>query len=233
MDFYTCIARLLDVAYRSMQPVRRLDAVPANSPVNHREGIGKPPRSLAGRKNTRHSPKQLLLILVLLPLVLLLLGAGGCASYQFGNASLYNPNIRTIYIPVVRNDTFRPQLGVQLTEALIKAVELRTPFKVIGDPSADSTLTCRLTGENKRVITETNTDEPRALDALINVELTWTDRRGNLLMENRFVPPGELAFVFAQGTDFVPEGGQSISTAFQRGIEQLANVIVGQMEVRW
>lgn len=157
----------------------------------------------------------------------------GCASYQFGNSTLYNSNIRTIYVPVVRNDTFRAQLGVQLTEALQKAIELRTPYKVVGDPNADSTLSCRVTSESKRVITETQTDEPRALDAIINVELTWTDRRGNLLMENRFVPPGELAFVFSQGVDFVPEGGQSISTAMQHAVEQLADVIVGQMEVRW
>jgi hypothetical protein len=34
----------------------------------------------------------------------------GCAAYQLGNSSLYNPNIRTIYIPVVRNDTFRPMV---------------------------------------------------------------------------------------------------------------------------
>ncbi len=44
----------------------------------------------------------------------------GCAAYQIGNATLYNPNIRTIYITIVRNDTFRPMVGVQLTEAIQK-----------------------------------------------------------------------------------------------------------------
>lgn len=157
----------------------------------------------------------------------------GCAAYQLGNATLYNPNIRTIYIPVVRNDTFRPMVGVQLTEALQKAVELRTPYKVVADPSADSTLTCRVTSETKQVITENRSDDPRALDAILNIELTWTDRRGNLLMENRFVPPGQFAFLFTQGSHFVPEGGQSVSTALQRDIERLADEIVHQMESRW
>lgn len=157
----------------------------------------------------------------------------GCASYRAGNATLFNPNIRTIYIPVVRNDTFRTTLGVELTEALVKAVELRTPYKVVADPSADSTLTCRVANDSKRVITETRTDEPRALDAQLTVELTWLDRRGNLLMENRFVPPGEFAFLFSQTIQFVPEGGQSISTAYQQAIEQMADEIVNQMEARW
>lgn len=157
----------------------------------------------------------------------------GCAGYQLGNNSLYNSNIRTIYIPIVRNDSFRPMVGVQLTEALVKAVELRTPFKVIGDPSADSTLTCRIVRESKQVITENRTDDPRAIDAILNIELTWLDRRGNMLMENRFVPPGQFSFLFTQSSHFVPEGGQSISTALQHDIERLADTIVQQMETRW
>ncbi len=157
----------------------------------------------------------------------------GCAGYRAGSASLYNPNLRTIYIPVVRNETFRHDLGVQLTEALQKEVETRTPYKVVADPSADSTLTCRITSQTKRVIVEANTDEPRALENMLSLELTWTDRQGNLLMENRFVPQGELAFYFIQGSDFIPEAGQSIATSQLRAIEQLAQQIVNQMEVRW
>jgi Lipopolysaccharide-assembly len=158
---------------------------------------------------------------------------GGCAAYQFGNASLYNPNIRTIHVPVVRNDTFRHDLGVQLTEALVRSIEMRTPYKVVGDPNADSTLTCRVTGQGKRVIAENRFDEPRALSNGVSVELTWTDRRGNLLLTNRFVPAGELAFYFTQGNEFIPEGGQSISTSQLKAVEQLAEQIVGQMESRW
>lgn len=157
----------------------------------------------------------------------------GCAAYQFGNASLYNSNIRTIHVPIVRNDTFRHEIGVQLTEALVRTIELRTPYKVVGSPNADSTLTCRITGQGKRVVAENRFDEPRALNNVISVELTWTDRRGNLLMTNRFVPVGELAFYFVQGTDFIPEGGQSMATAQLKTIEQLADQIVSQMESRW
>lgn len=157
----------------------------------------------------------------------------GCAGYQLGNSSLFNPNIRTIYIPMVRNNTFRHDLGPQLTEALQKEIELRTPYKVIGSSTADSTLTCRVTSQAKRTVTETGTDEPRVVEALLTIELTWTDRQGNLLMENRFVPQGELAFFFSKGVDFVPEGGQSFATTQQRAIEQLASQIINQMEVRW
>lgn len=182
------------------------------------------------RKNMRKNQWSLALLCAISGAILL---ATGCAGYQLGSATLYNPAIRTIYIPIVRNETFRQDLGVQLTEAVQKEVELRTPYKVVANPSADSTLTCRVTSQTKRVIVEANTDEPRALENMLSVELTWTDRQGNLLLENRFVPQGELAFFFIQGSDFVPEGGQSMATSQLRAVEQLAQQIVSQMEVRW
>ena len=166
-------------------------------------------------------------------MLLLFISAAGCAGYQLGTSTLYNPNIRTIYVPIVRNDTFRHDLGVQLTEAVQKAIEQRTPYKVVNDPAADSTLTCRVTSQAKRTVTEARTDEPRAVETLVTLELTWTDRRGNLLMENRPVPLGDLAYYFIQGIDFVPEGGQSMATAQQRAVERWSEQIVNQMESRW
>ena len=157
----------------------------------------------------------------------------GCAGYQLGSASLYRNDIRTIYIPVIRNDSWRNLLGVQLTESLQKAIQLRTPYRIVNDPSADSVLTCRVLSETKRVITEARTDDPRAIDAKLTIQLTWVDRQNNVLMENSFVPPDDIAFLFSQGTECVPEGGQSISTAHLRAIDRLADDIVGQMEVRW
>ncbi len=158
---------------------------------------------------------------------------GGCARYQLGSRSLFNPNIQTIHVPMVRNETFRHNLGPQLTEALVRTIELRTPYKVVGSPSADSTLTCRIVSEGKRAVAETATDEPRSIETVLTVELTWTDRQGNLLLENRFVPTGELAFYFLQGVNFIPEGGQSMATSELKSVERLAEQIVSQMEARW
>lgn len=157
----------------------------------------------------------------------------GCAGYQFGTRTLYNPEIRTINVPMVRNDTFRHELSQILTEAIVKAIELRTPYKVVANPNADSTLTCRLTNQTKRTIAQARTDEPRAAETRISLELSWTDRFGNQLLNNRPIPLGELAFYFVQGVDFVPEGGQSMATAQLKAAERLADDIVSEMENRW
>jgi len=157
----------------------------------------------------------------------------GCAGYQIGTRTLYRNDVRTIHVPIIKSDSFRPELGVMLTEALQKEIERRTPFKLANIETADSLMTCRLTSDSKRVVGETNTGEPRLLQATMAVEASWTDRRGMPLIETRFLPPGESTFYFAENVDFVPEAGQSISTSHLRAVERLANHIVDQMEKRW
>jgi hypothetical protein len=157
----------------------------------------------------------------------------GCLGYRFGNTTLYRNDIRTVHVPVVRSDSFRPELGVLLTEAIQKEVEKRTPYKLTQSYNADSILNVRLTSDAKRVKSETITDEPRLLETVLTVEMSWTDRRGMSLVETRFLPPGEVSHYFAERTDFVPEAGQSIATSFQRAAERLADHIVDQMEARW
>jgi hypothetical protein len=164
---------------------------------------------------------------------MLLASLSGCAAYRFGSASMFRPGIRTVHVPVVRNDTFRHDLGVRLSEALVKEIDRRTPYKVTGDPNADSTLSCRITNETKRVLTETADDDPRALDAAISVRATWTSRNGELMMQNSVIPADDLTIFFAQDSRFVPEAGQSVDSATQAAIEKLASRIVSQMEMRW
>ncbi|MFN7333603.1 MAG: LPS assembly lipoprotein LptE, partial [bacterium] len=137
----------------------------------------------------------------------------GCAGYRIGTRSLYRNDIRTVHIPIIKSDSFRPELGVQLTEALQKEVERRTPYKIGEFATADSIMNCRLTSENKQVVGETGTDESRLLRSTMAVEVSWVDRRNIPLIETRFLPPGETTFFFSENTDFVPEAGQSIGTA--------------------
>ena len=157
----------------------------------------------------------------------------GCAGYKIGTRTLYRNDVRTIHVPIIKSESFRPELGVMLTESVQKEIERRTPFKLANVETADSIMTCHLTSDTKRVVSETNLDEPRLLQSIMTVEVKWVDRRGTPLIETRFLPPGETTFYFAENVDFIPEAGQSISTANQRVVERLANHIVDQMEIRW
>jgi len=157
----------------------------------------------------------------------------GCAGYQLGNQALYPAHIRTVYVPVFESVSFRRNLGERLTEAVAKEIENRTPYKVTGDPNADSVLLGRLTGESKRVVVGSRSGDPTELQADFRVDVSWRDRRGNTLRQLEPIPlPPEIVDV--SGTaNLVPAVGQSVATSQQQAIERVAQQIVGLMENPW
>ena len=163
----------------------------------------------------------------------LLLFLSGCAGYQLGQRSLYRPDIRTVHVPVVQSDSFRRYLGERLTEAVVKQVELRTPYKVVDADAADSVLNVRLVSDAKKILANNRFSEPRDIETDFFVQVSWIDRRGDLIMSHDDVPAAPLLVNLGQQTNFVPEGGQSLITAQQEAIEKLAQQIVGQMELAW
>jgi len=162
-----------------------------------------------------------------------LVSLSGCAGYQLGQRSLYRPDIRTVHVPVIQSESFRRYLGERLTEAVVKEVELRTPYKVVGPDEADSVLTVRLVSDSKRILANNRFSEPRDIEADFFVQTNWVDRRGDLIMSHDDVPAAPLLVNLGQQTNFVPEGGQSLVTAQQEAINKLAQQIVGQMELAW
>ena len=75
--------------------------------------------------------------------------------------------------------------------------------------------------------------EPRDIETDFFVQVSWIDRRGDLIMSHEDVPAAPLLVNLGQQTNFVPEGGQSLITAQQEAIDKLAQQIVGQMELAW
>ncbi|MFP6750742.1 MAG: LPS assembly lipoprotein LptE [Pirellulaceae bacterium] len=167
-------------------------------------------------------------------LLLGLVAISGCAGYQLGLDSLYRPDVKTVHVPIFQSDSYRRGLGEQLTEAVVKQIESRTPYKVVSASDADSRLNGAIVYQRKRVLAENSFDEPRDLETEIVVEVSWIDRQGDALMQ-RVVDPAAavLPIRIGQAVNFVPESGQSLATAHQEAIQKLARQIVDQMELRW
>src|SRR5689334_21141965 len=84
----------------------------------------------------------------------------GCIGYHVGTNSLYAPDVATVYVPMIESDSYRRDLGERLTEAVIKEIELKTPYKVVSTPNADSILTARLQQDTRRRIIENAFSDP-------------------------------------------------------------------------
>jgi hypothetical protein len=172
--------------------------------------------------------------LISVGLALCLVSLPGCAGYQLGNRTLYREDVRTVYVPMFESDSFRRNLGERLTEAVVKEIELKTPFKVISDSNlADSILSGRLVSEQKVVLAENRNDEPRDVETDLVVVVNWFDRQGLAMTRTSSFSLAQQGFSVAQAADYVAEAGQSVSTAQQEAIQRIAKQIVSQMEAPW
>jgi hypothetical protein len=170
---------------------------------------------------------------LLLALGLLGLAAPGCAAYRIGNETLYAPDVTTVYVPMIESDSFRRDLGERLTEAVIKEIELKTPYKVVGTPDADSVLVAKLQGERKLLEFENQNDDPRALEYALTANVTWLNRRRQPLAPMNAIPlPADLVSI-TQTATMLPEPGQSDASTQQQAIQRLAEQIVATMEEPW
>ena len=84
----------------------------------------------------------------------LLADDAGCAAYHVGTQSLYAPDVATVYVPMIESGSYRRDLGERLTEAVAKEIELKTPYKVVGTPAADSILQIRLLGDTRKTLAQ-------------------------------------------------------------------------------
>jgi hypothetical protein len=167
--------------------------------------------------------------LILLPLLVLC----GCAGYRYGTQSLYPSHIQTVYVKMFHSTSFRRDLGERLTEAVMKEIELKTPFKVVNTPDADSMLTGEVASDTKRVVTMSQTGEPRQTELGIQVKVTWVDRTGQALRNGVHVPLDEAVAVVDTTSRITPEVGHSMATGQQEAIQRAAEQIVAMMEAAW
>jgi hypothetical protein len=158
---------------------------------------------------------------------------GGCAGYHVGSDSLYPTGIRTVYVPMFESTSFRRNLGEWLTEAVVKEIELKTPYKVVSTPDADTILTGRIVGDTKHVVVENRFDDPRGIEVNLQVEVSWIDRAGNVIRQSGAIPLPPPPARVSTTANVVPEVGQSVATAQQQAIQRAAEQIVAMMEAPW
>jgi hypothetical protein len=160
-----------------------------------------------------------------LVLAAVLAGPIGCG---YSIRAPFDPAVRTVYVPVFRSITFRRDVNFQLTELVIKEIEKRTPFKVVGTPEgADMILDGEINFADKNIIVENPFNLPRQLIAILYANVKWTHN-----------PPLEKELTAAPVTvsaqvNFVPEVGETSMTAFLQANQKIAKQIVDMMEEPW
>jgi len=154
----------------------------------------------------------------------------GC-GYIVGSA--YGPDVRTVDVPIFQNDTFRRGIEYQLTEAVQREIQTRTPFRLAKGRNADTRLTGRIVNVRKDVLGETRWDDPRELQVSYAIKVAWEDLRTGQVLAQQEVPVAPDVLPLVGQAEFAPEVGQSLATATHDAMQRLAAQIVNMMEVPW
>jgi len=184
------------------------------------------------------------------PSAILVLMISGCADGHFTVLGYttkpnYDCDIKTVYVPLFKNDTMFFHLEDELTRVVIQEIEGKSPFKVVNSPSrADTELLGRIVNLNKTLINSNQIGEVREAQTVLGVEVVWRDLRpgheGEILSNPRRAghmtpppPPGTppIPVLIQSMGFFIPELGGSISTAMQENVQRTAIQIVSMMEV--
>jgi hypothetical protein len=165
--------------------------------------------------------------LLLAPAMMLVTGCG----YMVG--APYEGDVRTVHVPTFTSDSFRRGLEFQLTEAVQKHIQSRTPFRLAKEPYADTRLTGNIALIRKSPLGESAFDDVRELQVSFAVEVTWEDLRTGQLLTQQQIPIAPEVVHLVSEAEFAPEVGQSLATANQQAIDRMARRIVEMMEMPW
>lgn len=201
--------------------------------------------------------------LLLLGVVALLAGCrnGEVSLFGYSSAPPFDPNIRSVYVPVFKNAAFvaTPNRGIEarVTEAVVNEINGRkTPMRVVGDPArADTELVGTIIQVRKQPYNRTFQNHNREFDTIIVAEVVWRDlRTGQVLSSGRGpaipekpvpfdptltppadppAPPLALPTVVQASGRTLLELGETNATGEDMAVKQLARTIVNLMEQPW
>jgi hypothetical protein len=127
----------------------------------------------------KHAHRCLALLFAAVALVLPACeGDGHFTLLGYSTLPNYDPNIRTVYVPIFENRTFHRGVEFELTRAVIRAIEQKTPFKVVHRCElADTELLGVIVGWNKGIVNRNQLNEVREAETILTVQVMWRDRR--------------------------------------------------------
>ena len=188
-------------------------------------------------------------------------GNGDFSLFGYSTAPPYDPDIRTVYIPVFKNPVYHttPYRGIEvdITEEIVRELNSRrTPMRVVSDPAkADTELIGTVTNVAKIIRNPSLFFLPRDFDVIITCQVVWRDNRKTRNLSggvrppvvapdapfdpSREPPPPPGPELQAQPSTVsglgrvLPELGESNATGAQAATKQIARQVVNMMERPW
>ena len=160
-----------------------------------------------------------------------LIALSNCASDPttgYSSKSLYPTEYHSISVPIFENTTMTRNMEFMLTDAVIKQIQSRTPYRVVNESYADTLLTGSITKVVLQPINQSRTtglDNEVLLKVTINFEWLSLNTGTRIVGKKNFT--SEALFVPSRPSSEPIEMGQFAV------VQQLAADIVDQMQASW
>jgi lipopolysaccharide assembly LptE-like protein len=185
----------------------------------------------------------------LVPTLILCATATGCASdghfeiLGYTTRPPYDTSIRTVYVPMFGNKTYMRGIEFEITKAIVKEIEWKSPYKVVDNrEAADTELSGTVVSRRKGIININQLGEVREAEISLSVEVVWKDLRSGKILSlpngiqirdgfgNRD-PDAKIPAVLITPTGtYIPELGGNNASAEAQLTRQLAQQVVHMME---
>jgi hypothetical protein len=154
------------------------------------------------------------------------LSLGASSGCGYSTQKPFRTDIQTVHVEMFQSKEFRRELEFRLTEALIKRIEMDTPYRIAPAKTADALLSGEiLKVENRTFGKDFDTNLPRELGSTVLVRFRLKDMRtGEILLDRPR---------FAYQTSYIPPVGEEFYTGMTRAMDGLAERIVESMETSW
>lgn len=150
------------------------------------------------------------------------------AGCGYSNAPLFPDDVQTVAVSIFANKSSYRGTEFDLTEAIVKQVELQTPYKVVPNDHAQTLLEGTIVSVDQQRLSRRSTGSvPQELEMRIVVDFHWKDlRTGELLRERKG---------FARVGRYVPTSPmrESLEIAQHEAVGRLAQSVVSAMQDDW
>ncbi|MBN1510356.1 MAG: hypothetical protein JW955_26140 [Sedimentisphaerales bacterium] len=154
-----------------------------------------------------------------------LAGCNGLGGYT--NKSLFPADVRSVYVEMFDNRTFRRGVEYTLSDALAKRIESDTPYKIVSDRDrTDSVMDGQLVLIAESILTmERETGRALEKEVILSATVNWKSlKTGRLMINNKSVTAA------ASYSEFL---NQDFTYASSLAANNLAEKIVELMQDNW
>ena len=146
----------------------------------------------------------------------------------YSSSSLYPKQYQSIAIPIFQNSTMTRDVEFMLTDAIIKEIQVRSPYRVVDKHVAETILTGTITSLKLSTLSRSRTtglDNEVLFKVVIDFE--WYDQvNGNRIVGRKN---------FASSAVFIPSrpSSEPLEIGQFAVVQQLASDIIDQMQASW